>query len=714
MTQSLPRSNSTPENWLYLGIAAASVLTFGIKSPDWEWLMWSARGIGVGCAVQALLPKREEESSDEATAEEAMIAHYEMQSQQLQHQYQAQLNDQLAQIHTQYQAREQHLIQTYHYQLTQAQRELARLEEERKQLQQERTQLHEWAEKESNQIEEMRHFQTQQFEEKEQRLLAQFEQDRQMAQEDLQALLDKELAQAEAKIAYVARERDELAQLVQDLRLRVQLLNRCRRPPRNGGANDKANEIIDVCEEQGILVDCFEPPYTSHNTDVIWLEPKKGVLAKDVIKLAPDFQLRLGVNQEVKCSITEGKIKIEIHRDKEALIVSKAKQKSLIESQLATVEKTKESNTGYFLVGNSGSAKSSAGLYVAGMLTQDNPAELLVLDPHGKENTRKLWGRYNLPVISKIEAIVEQLYLLEAELDRRLNSDDEAHSPLLILIDEVSSLFERLEKEGIKQVTRILKRLGAEGRKYSMTLICMIHSDNCAALGIDSKQRSNYVQLVFGRLAGLYVQNRWNDKDPKKQWIEDKAYPCLIVEGAEITLAKHPTHDAYEVVKNLQEPQNLIPVHQIPLTVKLASGYENLRYSLTESTGASPGAGLGAESPAPVQPKPDAEVVNRLNFALTLNCDAAPESAPPPFDPLAPEISPALVQAVLDIFDESQSQTQTISKVWGVSKSGTSPKYRAVKWKFRQILQDHNRKLPGKPWGQDADDLRTLEEIIGG
>ncbi|GEM_PF-1400102 len=89
-------------------------------------------------------------------------------------------------------------------------------------------------------------------------------------------------------------------------------------------------------------------------------------------------------------------------------------------------------------------------------------------------------------------------------------------------------------------------------------------------------------------------------------------------------------------------------------------------------------------------------------------------TVPGQFDPLDPEITRQLTEAVLQTFDAYQSQTKVIELVWQAGKSGTSKNYRAAKWKFRRILKKHDRKLPGKPWGKDPDDLRHFREIIGG
>jgi len=81
------------------------------------------------------------------------------------------------------------------------------------------------------------------------------------------------------------------------------------------------------------------------------------------------------------------------------------------------------------------------------------------------------------------------------------------------------------------------------------------------------------------------------------------------------------------------------------------------------------------------------------------------------FDPLEAEITPQLVQAVIQTYEVYRSQTKVIELVWGVAKSGTSSRYRAAKWKFRRILHRRGKPLPGKPWGEDADDLKGFGEV---
>ncbi|MEM9215648.1 MAG: hypothetical protein AAGD25_15060 [Cyanobacteria bacterium P01_F01_bin.150] len=88
-------------------------------------------------------------------------------------------------------------------------------------------------------------------------------------------------------------------------------------------------------------------------------------------------------------------------------------------------------------------------------------------------------------------------------------------------------------------------------------------------------------------------------------------------------------------------------------------------------------------------------------------------SSPAYFDPLEPDCSSALVEAVMTVWLFEQSQNKVIEKVWGVTKGGRSKKYRAAKHHFRCILHRLDIVLPGKPWGDDPDDTRPFEEVIG-
>ncbi len=124
------------------------------------------------------------------------------------------------------------------------------------------------------------------------------------------------------------------------------------------------------------------------------------------------------------------------------------------------------------------------------------------------------------------------------------------------------------------------------------------------------------------------------------------------------------------------------------------------------------------EIPAP-SPPPLPEQVQELERLWQLPSDertaedcTRTDAVQREFDPLDPEISPALTEAVLKTYDAYKVQTKVIEIVWNVPKSGTSSKYRAAKWKFRRILKKHNRSLPGKPWGADPDDLKNFSEVI--
>ncbi|MEP0913278.1 hypothetical protein NDI45_20410 [Leptolyngbya sp. GB1-A1] len=138
----------------------------------------------------------------------------------------------------------------------------------------------------------------------------------------------------------------------------------------------------------------------------------------------------------------------------------------------------------------------------------------------------------------------------------------------------------------------------------------------------------------------------------------------------------------------------------------------------TETLGADLGAG-GAESGAlPDRTSPAPDKVRRLEEMLHLDFTGShptePGAGAAPENPLAPGISENLVRQVLEEYDRLQSQSKVISKVWGVPKSGTSTRYIVAKWKFRKILYENGRKLPGRSWGDDVNDLKTFDELIGG
>ena len=120
-----------------------------------------------------------------------------------------------------------------------------------------------------------------------------------------------------------------------------------------------------------------------------------------------------------------------------------------------------------------------------------------------------------------------------------------------------------------------------------------------------------------------------------------------------------------------------------------------------------------------VSPPPSFEVVQELERLWHLPISACTgddctctNAVPEQFGPLTPEITPSLIEAVLSAYDAYKSQTKVIELVWNLTKSGTSNKYRAAKWKFRRILKKRGRSLPGKPWGEDPDDFKTFGEVI--
>lgn len=137
----------------------------------------------------------------------------------------------------------------------------------------------------------------------------------------------------------------------------------------------------------------------------------------------------------------------------------------------------------------------------------------------------------------------------------------------------------------------------------------------------------------------------------------------------------------------------------------------------TEISGAPSSAAGTDASAAPDRTSPAPDMVRRLEELLHQdfngNHPTDDEAGAAPENPLAPGISPALMQRVLNEYDRLQNQSKVIQNIWGASRSGTSLKYIAAKWKFRKILYENGRRLPGKPWGEDQNDLKGFDELIG-
>ncbi len=224
---------------------------------------------------------------------------------------------------------------------------------------------------------------------------------------------------------------------------------------------------------------------------------------------------------------------------------------------------------GIIIAGNSGSGKTSVAVFIAGLLTSTEPAQILALDPHAKINV--LWKELDIFTISDFYQIEMQFVLLVDELDRRRNLEpDELEKEDLIIVfgDEINAQLENFKDPDIAETA--FKRIGSEGRKFKIVLIMLNQSANCNDIGISKPMRSNYL-IVFLNASARQKVLEIKKEDPRRKFVEAQAYSCIISGSAPDQVAIHPTHGEYKVFKKKgNKPKNLLPINQLPLTIKLA------------------------------------------------------------------------------------------------------------------------------------------------
>lgn len=225
---------------------------------------------------------------------------------------------------------------------------------------------------------------------------------------------------------------------------------------------------------------------------------------------------------------------------------------------------------GIILAGNSGSGKTSVACWVAGWLTKDNPAQVLALDPHGKVNT--IWEEIGIYCITDFRKIEKQLGLLIELLDDRRMMDKvilDQQPQVIVFADEINACLENFQDK--ENMATAIKRLGSEARKYGIALIALNQSSNVEDLGISAPMRSNYLLILLNASARQFARNNWKKDDPRHKAVEELAYSCVVAGSVSPAIAIHPTHHTYKQFKKKgNKPKGLLPINQLPLTIKLA------------------------------------------------------------------------------------------------------------------------------------------------
>jgi energy-coupling factor transporter ATP-binding protein EcfA2 len=238
-----------------------------------------------------------------------------------------------------------------------------------------------------------------------------------------------------------------------------------------------------------------------------------------------------------------------------------------------------DEGVGFIIAGNSGAGKSSAALWLAGLLTQDEPARVLVLDPHWND----LWKEKGLPSIGAISEIEEQIQSLLSELDERCarkGRGEPIGENRIIITDEVNACLSRFSDPSLIQDA--LLRLGSEGRKFGLILIAINQSANVLDMGISGAMRSNYILILLG--AGARARAKQAGKEFKDA-LKGVAYPCMVSGSIEDAIASHPTHGTYRKFKKKgNRPLGLLPIHQIKQAEGTDEGDENCEGNASPSS----------------------------------------------------------------------------------------------------------------------------------
>lgn len=366
--------------------------------------------------------------------------------------------------------------------------------------------------------------------------------------------------------------------------------------------------------------------------------------------------------------------------------------------------------SGILIIGGTGYGKTSTAVAVAGELTEDEPAEVLCLDPHGNE----LWEKLGIPVLTEFKAIEQQTGLLVDELDSRRElwiKQRKRKRTLLVFGDELNACLDEFANP--KQLSKALRRIGSEGRKFGIIFIGINQSGNVDALDLDSNYRANFLMIAVGSAARELIKGMRLTDDQKAEALK-VAYPCAVTGAVSPQLMKHPTHGDYTVFRKVgNPPRNLKPINQLPLSIEMAEGYEHLSSFASRDS-------LNPHEFSSIHPLNSSVQLNQTIQSLNSwsNEGSSPESElndsvqEPTFDPLEPTLTPELNRSILSLWQRGITAQKDLVAACFVNSTGNpvSPNggrnWRAAKTKVRYVLwQAGIKNLPGGiPFGQETDD----------
>lgn len=346
---------------------------------------------------------------------------------------------------------------------------------------------------------------------------------------------------------------------------------------------------------------------------------------------------------------------------------------------------------GFIIVGNSGYGKTSIARFLAGLLTQHQPAHVIVLDPHWNE----LWRQSELTVVGDFAQIEQTLSDLLNELATRRDRQklrQPLGEPILVIADEIGACLDAAEFNS-KTAMKALRRIGAEGRKFGITLIGINHSSSEEDMGISAQMRNNYVLVNVGAAArnrARLIGKQW------MEYVQGLAYPCLISGAVEDAIAAHPTHGSYATFrKQGNAPQNLLPIRQLS-----GSFLEGAISGATHRTHSAPGAthstddrtylerclqqpsnDSGAIDSTPTAPQ-DSPSLDRGDMGESEGAESGAEF----------EIADQMLRSLILHYRQQgiKNQDAVIEAVWGIKKGSGNPRYLKARERYQQVCKRFN------------------------
>ncbi|MEO0538379.1 MAG: type IV secretory system conjugative DNA transfer family protein [Cyanobacteria bacterium P01_A01_bin.123] len=323
------------------------------------------------------------------------------------------------------------------------------------------------------------------------------------------------------------------------------------------------------------------------------------------------------------------------------------------------------------LLGETGSGKTS----LVEALLSLMPGEKVVVHPHYQHSDipgeradfdfadRIIGGGRNFP---EIETYMGELFQEFDERTKLSKSQIRTKSRITVLIDELPAIAKNCSDQVIEQIISLL----LESRKYGIRLVLLAQSDSVKTLNIEGQGDAVREQVTYVRL-GTYATEHCKSLVSKKrleesalQWLEQWEYPCMV-----------------------EDQPGRVPIIANGQFVGLFSNAESA-YSADEigqnGHGAPDGALTVQSAPvhrgrAPVH-RPGAPFLGK-------EYNGAPsDGAPPPFDPLDPQIKPDEWTMVQALKQQGLNQSAIIKKVWGAYRSGKNPAYAAARQKYQTII----------------------------